>query len=28
LLHEGYLYVLVSRQKQAIEVLRVALEDL
>jgi hypothetical protein len=27
-LHEGYLYVLVSRQKQAIEVLRVALNDL
>jgi hypothetical protein len=28
LVHEGYLYLLVSRQKQAIEVLRVAVGDL
>ena len=28
LVHDGYLYVIVSRQKEAVEVLRVALADL
>lgn len=28
LLHDGYLYVIVSRQKEAVEVLRVALSEL
>ncbi len=28
LVHEGYLYVIVSRQKEAVEVLRVALADI
>lgn len=28
IIHEGYLYVIVSRQKEAVEILRVALADL